>query len=273
MVIVKCYELTKCTQKEREACYVWNTFKDNPQDMDNMKCWILKGVYNEENKEQYKKCRLCNYYLSMNRESGIMSDFDAELAIITCEGTINNERNTAFEKTWQTLKKRNKNKVLLDISRINNIYSSGLGTIITIHKDTQSAKGLLVIVCPEGYVKNLFTVTKLSRILTIVNDQREARDAFDAYKLLQSKKVSLDVAPKEPLQKKAEPKQRPACFNYWKNKNPRNATACDECIKKIKPSQQPCWIVDGMIEGISFQYVNEDCESCQYYVEFGLTGS
>jgi hypothetical protein len=27
--------------------------------------------------------------------------------------------------------------------------------------------------------------------------------------------------------------------------------------------------VDGMIEGISFQYVNEDCEACTYFTEYG----
>jgi hypothetical protein len=30
--------------------------------------------------------------------------------------------------------------------------------------------------------------------------------------------------------------------------------------------------VDGMIEGISFQYVNEDCETCPYFEEFGKAG-
>jgi anti-anti-sigma factor len=269
---VKCYELTKCTEKEREACYVWTSFKGNPQDLDNIKCWILKGVYNEENKEQYKKCQHCSYYLKMNRESGIASDLNADLAIITCEGTINNERNTALEKTWQTLKKHNKNKVLLDLSRVNNIYSSGLGTIITIHKDTQAAKGLLIVICPDGYVKNLFSVTKLARILTVVADQREARDAFEAHKQLLAKKIALAAAAQEPVRQKTAPKERPACYVYWKNKNPRNATTCDECFKKIKPSQQPCWIVDGMIEGISFQYVNEDCETCPYFEEFGKAG-
>jgi len=269
MVPVKCHELTKCSELQRQSCFVWNSYKGTPEDFDNIKCWILKEVYSEENKEQYTKCQRCKYYLLMNRDSGIVSDSNADVAVITCEGTINNQRNTALQKTWQTLKNHNKNNVLLDLSRVNNIYSSGLGTIITIHKDAIAAKGLLVIVCSDGYVKNLFSATKLARILTIAGDQREARDAFDAHKRRQAQK-SAQSAPA--AQQKIPPKQRPACFDYWKNKNPRNATTCDECFKKIKPSEQPCWIVDGMIEGISFQYVNEDCETCDYYLEFGSEG-
>ena len=268
---MKCYEVTNCSQKNRDVCYVWKTFGNTPQDMDDIKCWVLKGASNEENKEQNKKCRQCKYYLLMNRETGIVSDCNAEVAVISGEGTINNERNTALEKAWQTLKRLNKNKILLDLSRVNNVYSSGLGTIITIHKDTQNASGLLVVLCPEGYVKNLFQVTKLSRILTIVVDKRQARDAFDALKQREAKKAAQAVV-KEPVQQKAAPRQRPACHDYWKNKNPRNATTCDECFNKIKPSRQPCWIVVGAIEGISFQYVNEDCESCPYYGEFGAAG-
>ena len=268
---MKCYEITKCSQKERDACYVWNNFQENPQDMENIKCWILKGVYQEENKQLYKKCQQCKYYLMMNRDSGIVSDYDADLAIITCEGTINNDRAKALGKTWETLKQHDKSKVLLDLSRVNNIYSSGLGAIITIHKETQTAKGIVIVICPEGYVKNLFQVTKLSRLLKIVKDQPEARDAYDVFKQEETKKKAPAAAAqvKPETAKLKPPKERPQCYVYWKDKNPRNATGCEECTKKIKPSSQPCWIVEGMIEGISFQYVNEDCEDCPYYAEFG----
>ena len=266
---MKCFELTKCSDDQRQNCFVWNSYKNAPEDFENIKCWILKGAYNEENKQQYAQCQRCKYYLLMNRESGIVSDLNADVAIITCEGTINNERNTALQKTWRTLKQHHKNNVLLDLSHVNNIYSSGLGTIITIHKDVAAVRGLLVIVCPEGYVKNVFSVTKLARIVTIVTDQKLAREAFDRHKQRMAQKQAT-AAPA--AQQKAVPKERPACYVYWKNKNPRNATGCEECFKKIKPSMQPCWIVDGMIEGISFQYVNEDCESCPYYEEFGAEG-
>jgi anti-sigma B factor antagonist len=267
--IVKCYESAKCSQKDRDACFVWNSFRDNSSDLENIKCWIMKGAYNEANKKQYEKCLQCPYYAAMNRDSGIVSDADADLAIISGDGSINNDRNKALEKTWQTLKGHSKSYVLLDLSRVNNIYSSGLGTIITIHKETLAMGGMLVVLCPDGYVKNLFQVTKLARILKLTSNLRDAHSAIAAHKQLLSKKAAEAPKPQEPKQQRLAPKERPPCHVYWKNKNPQNATTCDECFKKIKPPQQPCWVVDGMIEGISFQYINEDCEPCAYFEEFG----
>jgi anti-sigma B factor antagonist len=236
--------------------------------MENIKCWILKGADGGEKNEQAETCRKCAYYQSMNGESGIASDFDADVATISGEGTINNERNKALEKTWATLKAHSKSLVLLDLSRVTNIYSSGLGTIITIHKETQALGGLLVVLCPEGYVKSLLQVTKLSRILSLSSNLRDAHGAISAHRKQRTQKSVPQPAEKQPP-KPAAPKERPPCWVHWNNKNPRNATTCDECFKKLKPTNQPCWIVEGMIEGISFHYINEDCESCPYFEEFG----
>jgi anti-anti-sigma factor len=261
---VKCYEVTKCTKEEREACYVWNSFRDNPQDMDNVKCWVLKGAYQEESGQQLKKCRQCAYFITMNHETGISSDSDADVAVVTCEGTINAERTKALEKVWDNLKQHNRVKIILDITRVNNIYSCGLGAIIKIHKEAVAAKGMLVVIVTEGYVTNLFAVTKLGRILRVVKSHRDAHDIFESMK-----KKEVEAKAVETVKPPPKPKERPACYVYFKNHNPKNATTCDECFKKIKPTGQPCWIVDGMIEGISFQYVDEECESCPYFMEYG----
>ncbi len=263
---MKCYEVRNCTKEEREACYVWNSFRDNPQDMDNVKCWVLKGAYQEESGEQLKRCKQCAYYITLNRDSGIASDTDTDVAVVTCEGTVNADRTKALEKVWENLRQHNRVKIILDITRVNNIYSCGLGAIIKIHKEALAAKGMLVVVAADGYVTNLFAVTKLSRLLRIVKNHRDAHDMFDALKKrdIETQHKVAAVAAAKPV----KPKERPACWVYWKNHNSKNATTCDECFKKIKPTGQPCWIVDGMIEGVSFQYVDEECESCQYFEEF-----
>jgi anti-anti-sigma factor len=265
---VKCCEVTKCSKEMRDACYVWNSFRDNPQDMDNVKCWVLKGAYQEESGQQLKKCKQCGYFISMNRETGINSDADADVAVVTCEGTINTERTRALEKVWDNLKQHNKHKIILDISRVNNIYSCGLGAIIKMHKEASAAKGMLVVIVTEGYITNLLAVTKLSRILRIVKNHRDAQDIFDSLKKKDVEAQQKAVLAAAEAAKPPKPKERPACYVYFKNQNPKNATTCDECYKKIKPMGQPCWVVDGMIEGISFQYVNEDCEACTYFAEF-----
>jgi anti-sigma B factor antagonist len=267
---MKCFEMTKCSQKQRESCFVWNSFRETPNEMESIKCWLLKGGFSEETDEQFDKCRRCPYFQALNQQSLIASDVDANLAVISGEGTINNDRTKALKKTWETLKEHSKAYILLDLSKITNIYSSGLGTIITIHKETQAMGGLLVVLCPDGYVKNLLQVTKLSRILTITSNLSDAKSAITAHRKKREPKP-LQESPEKQIPKPVLPKERPSCWVYWNNKNPRNATTCDECFKKLKPSNQPCWIVEGMIEGISFHYINEDCETCPYFNEFGKT--
>jgi anti-sigma B factor antagonist len=258
---VKCYEVKPCTPKERETCFVWNQFKDNPVDLENVKCWVLKA----DNPAQLSSCHKCKYYIMMNRDSGIVSNYASDVAIVTCEGVLNEEKTHALENVWETLKKNGKTKVLLRIGNLNNVYSCGLGLLIRIHKETSAAKGLLVIQGAQGYVLAVLEASKLNKIIKLVSDERQAADVFAELKRKEEEaaKPKIQEKPPEP------PKQRPPCYIYFKNRNPRNATNCEECSKKINPSNQPCWIVDGEVEGITFQYVNEDCLDCPYYEEFG----
>ena len=94
---------------------------------------------------------------------------------------------------------------------------------------------------------------------------RSAKEAFDSVK----KKQVGEVARKQAEVEAAKPKERPPCREYFKNHNPRNATTCDKCFRKINPTNEPCWIVDGIIEGVSFQYVNDECEDCPHFVAWG----
>jgi len=235
--------------------------------MDNIKCWVLKGVYNEGNNEHFQKCRNCKYYLMMNKDTGMVSDHDAGMAVITCNGTINNDRTRALEKVWANLKENKKHRVLLDLSEVNNIYSCGLGILVKMHKETVHLGGILVVTGVKGYVQSIFTSTKLTKIMHIAADRAQAEAIFS--ELRQKEEAAALAAAEAAKPKIAPPKKRIPCWEYFKNQNPRNATLCDECFKKISPTKEPCWIVEGMIEGVSFQYVNEDCESCDYFFEFG----
>jgi len=267
---MKCYEVTQCSQRDKEKCYVWNSFRETPDDFEKVKCWVLKGAYQQENKAQLKKCQKCKYFIMMNRETGVASDFDADLAVITCEGVLNNDRTKALEKVWDDLKKAGKYKVLLRMKAVSNIYSCGLGIIIKIHKESSLNNGMLVVEGVHGYVETVFTSARLDRILNRAKDIREAKEFFETLKTpeptVEGEPVSEDkIEPNEA----DTPKERPPCYVYWQNNNPHNANNCDDCFKKIKPSEDPCWIVEGVIEGVSFQYVNEDCEQCPYFKEFG----
>jgi anti-sigma B factor antagonist len=261
---VKCYEVTRCGDKERETCYVWNNLRSNPTDFENIQCWVLKNVFQQEDQELIKKCLSCKYYVMMKKGKELVTDYDAELALIACEGTINEDKMLAIGEVWERLKKNNKTKVILNLAKVTNIYSAGLGIIVKIHKEAQDRGGKLVVAGAGGYVQVTFESTRVARLLALAPDVAAAREIFEEIRKKQEAEVQAVKAP-PPL----PPKQRPPCWEFHHNHNPRNATLCDECFRKINPSKDPCWIVEGNIEGVSFQYVNEDCESCDYYREFG----
>jgi anti-anti-sigma factor len=279
---VKCYEITRCSDKEREQCFVWNSFKDNPQDFENLRCWVLKGMYQAENKGQAEKCKKCNYYVTLNRETGIAAEFNADIAVVSCAGVINNEKTHAIEKVWETLKSNKKYRVIFDITNVNTIYSSGLGVLVKIHKEALAMQGMLVIVVGREQLHGIFHSTGLTKIFHLAPDKTAAAQYFSAYS---QQKAAAAQAAAEAASKAAAEAQTAAeaaklkqplkkfvrCYEYWNNQNPKNATTCDECFNKLSPTNRPCWVVDGLVEGVSFQFINDECVDCNYFEEYGLS--
>ncbi len=269
---MKCFEITKCTEQDRKSCIVWDTYKDIPQGLENIRCWVIKCVYQEENRAQLLKCHKCQYYIRMNQNSGISSNINDEIALITCEGSINNDKAKALDQIWSTLKKNEKFKVLMDISKVNNIYSCGLGEIVKIHRETALHNGVLVIFGAQETVEKIFLAVKLNHLFNLVPDQEAAMAIFNNLK--KKELAAIDAAKPKPAPIPAlQVKTRIPCWDYWKGKNPKNVTKCDECFKKITKSKDPCWVINGIVEGITFQFTNEECLTCAYFEEFSISAS
>lgn len=263
---MKCFEITKCSEQDRKNCFVWTKYNTHSQDMENLKCWVIKGVYQEENREQFQRCLKCPYYAKMHQNSGINAKISSDIAVVSCEGCINNDKTRAIDQVWQNLKKNSKYKVLFDISNVTNIYSCGLGELIKIHKEADAKKGILVLMGAQPNVVSILENTKLTRFLHTAPDQDSAVSIF---RNLNRKQVEETVAAVTvDKQDQSQPKERIACWEYWKNRNPKNATTCDECYKKASKNSDPCWLVDGIIEGVAFQFTNEECIGCSYYDEY-----
>jgi anti-anti-sigma factor len=296
---MKCYEITKCGEKERSSCQVWNGFRDHPEDMEGCACWVLTGAYHEEGGRQAQKCRKCGYYLTINRDTGLGVEHQADVAIITCSGTINMEKTKALEKVWDVVKKNKKNKVLLDIANVNNCYSCGLSMMVKMHREAVAAGGMLLVVgCPQTLYGVLHT-TGLAKHLLFVQDRNAGLQHFAA---LATRKQEEERQKETEARKAAEQQHAAAtaatagrraapeaaetakpvaspptsqkkyvpCWEYWKNRNPRNATNCDECFHKKSTPQRPCWIVEGLVEGVVFHFINETCVDCRYFEEFAV---
>lgn len=65
-------------------------------------------------------------------------------------------------------------RVILDLSRMRFINSSGLGAVASMSMRLRKLQGRLVIVSPHRELTQVFTVTKLDQVLTIVTDRATA---------------------------------------------------------------------------------------------------
>jgi anti-anti-sigma factor len=266
---VKCFNVTGCSEELRKNCPVWTSFEPDSAEMEDIKCWILKGVYHPDQKQQLAKCKKCSYFLQMNKNSGISSDTSKATAIIQCTGPLNNDRTRALEKVWETVKACGKLHFIIDISGVTNIYSCAMGAIVSIYKDIEHLNGRLIIAGAQGFTLTLLKSVRLDKTLHLEPDISEALHAFEELlKQQQEEKRLKEEAVKEAEAAKIESHKRIPCWEYFNNHNPKNATGCDQCFRKVTQNTSPCWIVSGYIEGISFQFVCEDCLACSYFEEY-----
>jgi anti-anti-sigma factor len=290
---VKCYDVKKCSDQERAECYVWKNFGANPQEMEGIQCWVFKGAF-DENGSQSQACRKCKYYQALNGEVNVDADQASDLAVVGCSGQVNDEKSASLAKVWDTLKKHNRYKVILDFSRVTTIYSIGLSMLVKINREAVTGGGMMVIVVGQGPVYQILQTTKLAKVLPITADMTAARNLFDAAAKRKQATAAAEKAQRDaeaaqkaaadaearraampqpmPMpqpQAQAQPKKFVRCWEYWNGQNPKNATKCDDCYQKKNPKPQACWIVEGNVEGVTFYFVNEACVDCKYFEEFG----
>lgn len=240
--------------------------------MEDIKCWIIKNVYHPDQKQQLAKCKKCSYYLQMNKSSGVSSDTTQATAIIKCTGSLNNDKVRALEKVWETVKKSGKKHFVLDIAEVSNIYSCAIGMIVKIFTEIEQLNGRLIISGAQDFTMSLLKTVHIDKMIQFESDTSEALNTFDELIRRQEEEIRLkEEAEKEAEAAKIAARKRPPCWEYFNNHNPKNATKCDECFRKATQNTSPCWIVDGHIEGISFQFISEDCLACSYFEEFGNT--
>ena len=142
--------------------------------MENIACWVLKRGSVGVGSEDQRKCDQCPYYAAMN-EQGITVNLDnRENVIIECRGTLNTVRSAALGNVAEKLKKDKKNRVILDLSSVTNIYSCALSMIVRFHLQCEELGGTFIIVGATGYVMVTFKTASFDRFIKQAQDVEEA---------------------------------------------------------------------------------------------------
>src|SRR5690242_11878916 len=112
--------------------------------------------------------------LTMTKRSG-----DRGVAIIDLSGNITlGDGNIFLKRTLRSLAEQNEKKILLNLSDVTYIDSSGLGELVAGYTSIGKSGGELKLLNLTDRVRNLMMITKLLTVFDAYDNEAEAVAAF-----------------------------------------------------------------------------------------------
>ncbi len=102
----------------------------------------------------------------------IRHDGDTVIAILT--GEIDMHRAPQVTSAVEPLLESRPQRVIIDLSEVTYMDSSGVGTLVHLFRQVNANKGKLVLVGPNQRVRSIFEITRLDKFFIICQDQQEA---------------------------------------------------------------------------------------------------
>lgn len=87
---------------------------------------------------------------------------------VTLRGNIYVEQASSIREQLLDYMEEGHKNFMINVAAVDYIDSSGLGVLVALHKRTQQVGGQLTIQGLHGVVKELFELTRLTKVFTIV---------------------------------------------------------------------------------------------------------
>lgn len=100
------------------------------------------------------------------------------LTVCHIEGEIDINSAPALKKSFDKILSSKTPKVIVNLSKVNYVDSSGLATLVEILKNMRSYGGRLRLTNLSAKIKSLFEITKLEKLFEIMADEQEAISTF-----------------------------------------------------------------------------------------------
>ena len=100
------------------------------------------------------------------------------LTVCHIEGEIDINTSPGIKKSLDKLLQAKTPKVIVNLSKVTYVDSSGLATLVEILKNMRSYGGRLRLTNLSPKVKSLFEITKLEKLFEIMADEQEAISNF-----------------------------------------------------------------------------------------------
>ena len=102
-----------------------------------------------------------------------------DVTILDLEGKITiGEGNVALRSAVRRLVQEGKKKVLLNLSGVSYMDSSGIGELVSSHTTITGKEGQLKLLNLQAKIKDLLAITKLLTVFDVYENESEALNSF-----------------------------------------------------------------------------------------------
>ena len=100
------------------------------------------------------------------------------ITALQLEGRMDLNSSSQLKERIKEYLSEGKKHIILNLSDVSFVNSSGLGTLVSILKDVRMVKGRVVLCNLAQYVQEVFEITQLSHIFEIYPTAEEATASF-----------------------------------------------------------------------------------------------
>lgn len=104
----------------------------------------------------------------------IEESFQGDIAILSIKGKLDTNLSCSLEKKAVSLIKEGHTKLILDLSEVNYINSSGLRMLLSIKKQIKSLPGKLIVCSLTPEVLEIMKICGFDHVLEISENKEEA---------------------------------------------------------------------------------------------------
>ncbi len=102
---------------------------------------------------------------------------DGDRHVVSLSGEINLRSSPNLHASLLEIIEGRPDRIILDLSGVSYMDSSGIGTLVEIKRRVERYKGSLILAALQPRVRSLFEITKLERFFAIAADVAEAEEA------------------------------------------------------------------------------------------------
>lgn len=105
---------------------------------------------------------------------------DPKKDIMVCyiDGDIDINSSPMIKKSFDKLISQKSTKIVINLSKVTYVDSSGLATLVEIFKNMKSYGGRMRLACMSSKIRSLFEITKLEKLFEILADEETAVSNF-----------------------------------------------------------------------------------------------